>query len=1199
MSCGVRTRVFAPRSWHGVLNLLERFDQAWQEGPPPSIEEFLPCGEEREHISSVVSRRALLEELVKIDMEYRWQRSDPSSAQGSSGPRVEDYLARFPELGPPERLSLGLIGEEYRVRCRWGDCPDHSEFASRFCDHATELLSALAAIDSELAADSGPGAREWDGEDTRIRPVTRLSVHCPHCDHPCDPNAARESGDITCRTCGGKFSVETTTDDAMRTSKPPVARVGRYVLRDLLGAGGFGTVWRGRDETLHREVAVKLPRTAPLLSLGEQERFLREARSAAQLHHPQIVAIHDVGRDGDLLYIVSELVRGESLAERLDRGRLTPAEATEIAAQVAEALDYAHREGVVHRDLKPSNILIDQSRESVEQPTRDEKEAARLHVVRPSDDQSSVLVDEATRIRARITDFGLAKREAGDITLTFDGQILGTPAYMSPEQISSPHAVDGRCDVYSLGVVLYQTLTGELPFRGTTRMLLNQVLNEEPTAPRKLNDKIPRDLETIVLKCIAKEPLGRYQSAAALADDLRRFQSGEPIVARPAGTLERAWRRSRRHPAITTLAAALVSVFVAGFIGVTWQWQRAQANFVRAKNVQALYEESFRDAHEAVEEYLTTVSESDQLKTEGLQPVRKSLLAAALKYYQRFLRQRTSDPARKADVASAYQRIGSINESIGSKTEALDSYRAALAIFDDIIRSPGATLTDRQNRAVCRYNMGLILLGLGDSSGALDSLQRARAFWEELVNAQPKEYRSRRGLAETLKLTGSLYLGRGEVKAAVDTVNSARETLEELARSRPADADLQGELAGSYNNLAAMHAERGDVRTALDGFNKAREIRVKLVEANPKSALFKADLAASENNLGRLQSLMGQKQAALGSFRKARDLRQALVENNPAVTQYRSDLAMSHINVGSVLHATGDRAGALASFEKAIPLLDDLVKMHPKVVKFQRDLATAQNNIGAMSFEQGNRPEALKHYREALAARKRLVEAEPSVAAYRNELASTHHNLGLLLEKNGQSTEAARSLREACSIREKLVAGNPHDLDARINLGWSFHQLGEILARADHREDAIDSFRQAADHERSALATAPSAERAHDMLSETLMNLGEAYRADHRATDAAAAALERRTLWPNDPTRLYNVACELAGCLPLLDNPAQHKEQSIYSDAAMEILDQAIARGFRDQSELRNDPNLEPLRSRSDFRLLEFDAGFPAKPFAR
>jgi hypothetical protein len=339
------------------------------------------------------------------------------------------------------------------------------------------------------------------------------------------------------------------------TNRPRVgSRLGKFELVEQLGTGAFGEVFRAIDTELDRPVAVKVLRGGAGASRDDVERFVREARSAARLRHPGIVAVHETGQAADgSPFMVEEFVRGETLAAHIKNGPLEPRRAAEIVALAADALAYAHAHGVVHRDVKPSNILLDPE--------------GQPHLM----------------------DFGLAKRETDDPPETIEGQVLGTPAYMSPEQArGESNRVDGRSDVYSLGVVLYELLTGERPFRGNRRMLLLQVLDDEPRPLRRLNDRIPRDLENICLKAMAKTPGRRYATATDLADDLRRFIRGEPVKARPAGWTQRIWKWCRRNPVPASL---LLAVTVGAGLGV-WRLSRLSEELVRESALEGAAQQS-------------------------------------------------------------------------------------------------------------------------------------------------------------------------------------------------------------------------------------------------------------------------------------------------------------------------------------------------------------------------------------------------------------------------------------------------------------------------------------------------------------------------------------------------------------------------------------------------------------------------------
>ena len=320
-----------------------------------------------------------------------------------------------------------------------------------------------------------------------------------------------------------------------------VPAIAGYEILGELGRGGMGVVYRARQVRLNRPCVLKMILGGAHAGAEAAARFLAEAEAVARLQHPNIVQIHHIGEADGLPFFELEYVDGGSLDRRLDGTPWPARRAAELIESLARGVAEAHRLGIVHRDLKPGNILL------------------------------------AADGTPKITDFGLAKSLAADSGLTRTDSIMGSPGYMAPEQAEGKtKQVGPLADVYALGAILYELLTGGPPFRGTTALeTLDQVKNAEPVPPSRLVPGLPRDVETIALKCLQKEPGKRYDSAAALAEDLRRFLGGEPIVARPVPFWERAWRWCRRHPAPAALTAAVVLVAALGLAGILWQWGEA------------------------------------------------------------------------------------------------------------------------------------------------------------------------------------------------------------------------------------------------------------------------------------------------------------------------------------------------------------------------------------------------------------------------------------------------------------------------------------------------------------------------------------------------------------------------------------------------------------------------------------------------
>lgn len=561
-------------------------------------------------------------------------------------------------------------------------------------------------------------------------------------------------------------------------------QLGHYELTERLGAGGMGVVYKARQIEADRIVAIKLMRLDRLESLQEEtqrdviERFQLEAQATARLDHPNVVAIYEVNTtDREQPWFSMQFVDGESLAEELSDGPVSSTVAADFMSQVCDAVAAAHQQGILHRDIKPQNIFV-------------------------TADHQKVLVG----------DFGLAKLRNDDVHRTSADDILGTPAYMPPEQIRDSSGVTEASDVWSLGATLYHLLTGRPPFQAATAMeTLRHVLEIEPIPPRILNPDVARDVETIALKCLQKNPAHRYASAAALLADLRHFLNNEPITARPAGSLEKCYRWCRRNPRPAAFAGLAIASVLAAFAALWIGFTTARVALVQQgeslTNEQAARKEadaSSQVARQTVDDLFTEVSEDVLLDKPGMQPLRRRLLGRTLKYYRQIVASNSEEPSVQSEFGRVWYLIGTIEKEFGHLAE------------------------------------------------AEQALKTAQQIQRQLV-ASDKSEAHLAALATTLNAIGTLHLKQQNEEASAAALFAALELREQLAHDHASDPDCQRLCANTFMNLGALQQQRFVLDDAARYYEKAIEIHRNLLGrirvTGRQQTLVQRDLAKALYNL--------------------------------------------------------------------------------------------------------------------------------------------------------------------------------------------------------------------------------------------------------------------------------------------------------------------------------------------------------------
>lgn len=806
-------------------------------------------------------------------------------------------------------------------------------------------------------------------------------------------------------------------------------RFGKFELVSELGRGGFGVVFLARDRKLDCEVALKMPHAHVLTNDQLRERFAREARVAAGLQHPHIVSVHEAGEIGPVSYIVFAYCPGITLGEwiRIQKDQVSAQLAAEWIANLADAVGYAHSRGVLHRDLKPSNILLYDSHSN-----------------------GSTIVAGKTisqQFTPKITDFGLAKLER-EKQQTATGAILGTPSYMAPEQASGKGVITSAVDIHALGVLLYEMLAGHPPYRGETDYdTLQLVSKQEPLPLRKLRPKLSRDLETICLKCLQKDPQNRYSSAQELAADLRHYLKHEPIKARPVSMAERYWRQCRRHPVVTALVVSLFLALVGGVAGMLWQnYHRG----LQADATQALlskYTDLLRhDAQTA----------RDMMENARTQKQGREKLLSVLPLYDALLREQQTEPSLILETARLAREAGYVHQALGEYEKAIVRLKQSVDLFEQLRlkNDDNAKLIMEQGNVMFRLAFNHRALTQWDYSQA--TYRKAIQNVSTLLEKDPYHVDALLFVAQSLIYNCYNLNKTNHVDKAESDLLLARSHVEKAISAKPNDSKVKSMLAFAHDDYGwhCLHLKRFE--EAFENLQKGKELREEIIQTDPKSNVTREELARSHWRLGVYYARKSKWKEAVEEYSVSARMNDELVLDNPGFPSYAHNAAWDRLTISDAYEIQNDFVRSEQVLREAMEIRKKCLETYPTLEVNKYDYAVLHFKLSSTLRKLNKISESQKVYHDGLDFSEKLVNENPDKIQNQELLVGKLMLLAQQFEADREPRKAEEAYRKLLKAREQLSERFPQDIAYQRDLQKSYVRLAIAYRKVRQWQDAAD-----------------------------------------------------------------------------------------------------------------------------------------------